>query len=203
MTFSIQLEIEERFDGKRWQVCSAAAPASTVLLSWRVTPEPVDAGVPEPVARCLANALLRLGDVYFGGDESEAGVGEAPVASIELRGGLRRHVLQLFCADEANAVLPAFDSAVHPWTRNAQWLLVSRRLVGRQGVDEGLKELVQRLYREGKLPPLWPKGVAAIVQAAVDGDGAGCSFEDEEARERFLAAMGEAAAEAGIILTTR
>ena len=64
----IVLDIRDEFDRLAWQIAQPIQSAPTVLVTWTVTPEPVDAGMPMRVAEPFSDALAALGPVLFAGD---------------------------------------------------------------------------------------------------------------------------------------
>lgn len=165
---SAVIEVRRNFDPVRWQV---AAPTSdsgaTLLLTWTAQPQSLDAGVPLPVRTVLAQALCAVGACWFAGDAG----GELPVATLTLRRKLERRQVPVFRADRPAELLPAFESGAHDWSMGAQWIVVGER---DGGSDEPFVGLLKRLFEDWTLPQAWPREVAVIVQAGVDGDAAGC-----------------------------
>jgi hypothetical protein len=132
--------------------------------------------------------------VLYGGDPGNQAAPE--IAIIPLRRGMKRHRLSLFRALRAAELLPAFDSAVHDWAMNAQWLIVADRATAGE-IQQNVHEVARILYEEWRLPEGWPAGVSMIVQAAVDGDGAGCYCADPGVEGQFIAALRAAASGQG------
>ena len=180
----IVLDIRDEFDRLAWQIAQPIQSASTVLVTWTVTPEPVDAGMPMRVAEPFSDALAALGAVLFAGDPDHQ-TSVAAIRTIPLRRGLRRHDLFLFRASTGIQVLPAFSSGRHDWSMGAQWLVVIDRAAA---VDTDLGALVKQLF-EDSFPQRWPGALRVIIQAAVEGDGAACHCRDHAVRDELIGAM--------------
>lgn len=173
----IQLEILQRYDATMWQVAEPIhQPGLSFILTWTVTPHPADAGVPAPIARILAEALISFGSVYFGGEPAP----DEQAARVRVRRGLFSDTIAVVAAQSVDSVMPAFSCARHDWSQNAQWLIVTDKTSSPLPADI-LSHLVRGLYQDWDLPQTLPPGVAVIVQAAVDGDGA--AFHCAHARE--------------------
>ena len=187
-----QIRLFREYDAAKWQVLPALPhPAVSFLFTWTVVPAPIDAGVPEPVATMLANALSSIGIVYFGADPGA----ENEVAQVAVRRQLRSESISVVASRSVDAILPAFSSARHDWSQNAQWLVVSEE--GRaQPRTDWLAPLIRELYRDWSLSAIPPK-VSLVVQAAVDGDGAACHCKDASTAERLIECLRAGAEAAG------
>ena len=54
------IELRRRFDSGNWQIAARGPEAEpTLLVTWQVEPEPVDAGVPPLIQTVLAEAPVR------------------------------------------------------------------------------------------------------------------------------------------------
>jgi hypothetical protein len=134
-----------------------------------------------------------LGTVFYAAD-AEAETAATKIAEVRVRSGLRRRLLTLFRAQSENEVLSAFESGIHNWSLNAQWLMVT----GPAALAfDRLEALTQTLYQEWRLPDPWPDGVLLIVQAGVDGDAAICHCLNRHIDERFCSLLGDSAKTAG------
>jgi hypothetical protein len=191
---AVILEILHQFDPAIWQTKSQTSTGTSVLITWTVAPPPIDAGIPLCVARVFAEALCSFGAVIYAGDDKDENFRCA--VDVVVRRGLRRLRLVLFCANSPAQLLPAFTSARHDWSMNAQWLVVTDSTTKENGVIA----VVKTLYEDWILPDQWPPGVIMIVQAAVDGDGAACFSANKSVEERFLQALGGSARAAGMEL---
>ena len=192
---AITLELLHRFDPVLWQTAPALPPpSSTVLLTWKVMPPPVDAGIPEVIAQVFAEALCSIGPVIYAGDDRDRDF--RLKEDVTARRGLRRLRLALYRAASVAEVLPAFSDARHDWSMNAQWLVV----VDSAGVANRIGEVLRELYQDWRLPEQWPVGVAMIIQAAVDGDGAACHSAGRAVEDRFVRTLGLSAKAAGFDL---
>ena len=191
---AVILDIFHRFDPANWQTSRPTSTGTAVLITWTVAPAPVDAGIPVCVARVIAEALCSLGAVIYAGDDKDERFRCA--ADVVIWRGLRRFKLALFCASSAVQLLPAFTSAMHDWSMNAQWLVVTDSTT----VENGVIAVVKTLYEDWTLPDQWPPGVIMIVQAAVDGDGAACFSANKSTDERFVQALGGSARATGMEL---
>jgi hypothetical protein len=192
---AITLELLHRFDPVQWQTAPALPPpGSSVLFTWKVEPPPEDAGIPEVIAQVFAEALCSIGPVIYAGDDSDADF--RLKEDVTVRRGLSQLHLALFRATSVAELLPAFSDARHDWSMNAQWLVA----VDSAEVAGGIGGVVRELYQEWRLPEPWPVGVAMIVQAAVDGDGAACYSVGRAVEERFVRALELSAKAAGFEL---
>ena len=188
------LDVLRQFDRTIWQIANPASAGGVVLLSWTVTPPPVDAGVPACVARVIAETLCSVGVVTYAGDDKDEDFRWKE--EVVIRRALHRCKLALFSASSTVEVLPAFTSALHDWSMNAQWLVVTDRATRKTGIVG----VVKALYEDWKLPDPWPDGLVMIVQAAVDGDGAACFSANQSVEERFMQALSDVAGKAIIEL---
>lgn len=191
---AVSLDIFHQFDAAMWHTTPAGSAGCSLLFTWTLTPPPVDGGMPQSVARMFGGALCSIGPVVYAGDDEGADSRCSEEAVI--RRGLRRFKLALFRAGSAEQVLPAFTSGRHNWSMNAQWLVV----LDSPAVLNHMLAVVKTLYEDWRLPDRWPSGVAMIVQAAVDGDGAACFSANKAVEERFVRALGESAGAAGVAL---
>ncbi len=181
----VTLEVREQFDAKVWQTAEPRGVGWAGLLTWEVTQAPVDGGIPDEVARVFAAALCETGRVVYAGD------GDA-----QARRTWQRNTETMFIADSVEEVLPAFNSGMHDWSMNAQWLVIMDAAADPGAVlDAGKK-----LYEDWTLPSGWPSGVKMIVQAAVDGDGAACYCADQSIKRSFLVSLRRHAERAGMEL---
>jgi len=193
------LTLSLQFDPGRWHVVEPPqAPGAGFLFGWTVTPDPVDAGIPQPVARVLAEAAVSIGTVFFGGDADPYG----EKGSQQIR--FRRHwwrssELTVYRATSVETVLPAFDSARHDWSMNAQWLVVSDS----SGLTPETATVLKTLYANWTLPDPWPAGIRMIIQSAIDGDAAACYVQDPAAQESFIKAVHQSAVTAGMTVLRR
>jgi hypothetical protein len=184
LTVAITLELLHHFDAVLWRTAPAlSSPASTVLVTWTVIPPSVDAGIPEVIAAVFAEALCSIGPVIYAGDDSESDfrLKEQVIVSR----GLRQVRLALFRAVSVANLLPAFSEPRHDWSMNAQWLVVVDSLE----TTQDLGTLFRELFGDWRLPERFPPGVAMIVQAAVDGDGAACHSVSRAVEERFVSTL--------------
>jgi hypothetical protein len=191
----LSLEARHHFDPTLWKsIPLLAAPASTLLVTWTLEPEPVDGGMPPSVQAPFASALCALGIVFYAAD-AEAETAATKIAEVQVRSGLRRRLLMLFRAQSESEVLPAFESGTHDWSLNAQWLMVADPAVFQ--ATQQLDALTRTLYQERRLPDPWPEGVLLIVQAGVDGDAAICHCQNRHIDERFCSLLGDSARAVG------
>ena len=190
----LTLEIRHHFDPTQWQsVPLPPTPATSLLVTWTLDSPPIDGGMPPIVQSLFSAALCSLGTVFYAAD-SEAESAATLFAEIQIRQALRRRLLMLFRAQSPSEVLPAFESGLHNWSMNAQWLIV----IAPSPLElDTLEPLARTLYQDWRLPTPWPAGVLLIVQAAVDGDAAICHCQDRQVAERLSDALAHAATHAG------
>ena len=164
-------------------------------MTWTLDPEPADAGMPLGVQLPFAHALYGLGSVFYAADEDTPAT---PITKISVRRHLRRHLLKLFRASSPHEVLPAFESAFHNWSLNAQWLFITNP----SSVDlADLEALTRTLYQDWLLPSPWPVSLLLVVQSGVDGDAAICHCKDTQIDAQFRATLRVAASESGTRFT--
>jgi hypothetical protein len=185
------IEVRKHFDPTRWQVASDAHLASSFLVTWRVQPEPVDAGIPPGIRTVLAEALCAIGACWFPGDEGSG----APVATVRLHRQLGSRKTLIFRADDGSQLLPAFESGAHDWSMAAQWIVVGP---GDDRSNDRMVAVLKTLLEDWKLPDDWPSDVSAIIQAGVDGDAAGCHCRTRDIEERLRDALRRCAPAHGI-----
>jgi hypothetical protein len=191
---SAVIELRRHFDSTAWQIAShLARPGSTLLITWTVEPEPVDAGIPPTVRTVLAEALCDLGPCWFAGDEEPGAT-----ATLLLRRKLASRRAFIFRADRPDELLPAFESGAHDWSMAAQWIVVAAR----DRADAEPADLVRSLLENWKIPAAWPAAVLAIIQAGADGDAAGCHFRTMEIEQEMRAAVERRANARGIAIRT-
>jgi hypothetical protein len=193
---SAVIEIRRHFDSTAWQVASVStASGSTLLLTWTVEPEPVDAGIPAAIRPVLAEALCGLGPCWFAGDEGSG----APVAMLPLRRKLLRRQAPIFRVERASDLWPAFESGTFDWSMAAQWIVVGAKA---GGDSDRILEVLRSLLEEWKLPVAWPEGVSAIIQAGVDGDAAGCHCPTRDLERELLESLERRAMANGVGIRT-
>ncbi len=178
----LSIEVRHHFDPTLWKSAPLPPkPASTLLVTWTLHPEPVDGGMPPIVQSLFSAAVCALGTVYYAAD-AEAQTVATQIVEIQVRQSLRRHLITLFRAQSPNQVLPAFESGLHNWSLNAQWLLVT----GPSPLPlDALEPLARTLYQDWHLPTPWPEDVLIIVQSGVDGDAAICHCRGSQIAEKL------------------
>jgi hypothetical protein len=193
---AIVLDIVHQFDPALWMATPRRSAGAVLLLTWTLTPQEPDAGIPDVIASVFAEALCSIGPVVYAGDGEDETGGPSRIARVMIRRGFRRHELAVFHADSPAQLLPAFESATHNWSMNAQWLVVCRA----PAMHEELEGVLEALYGDWALPEPWPQSVALIVQSAVDGDGAVCYSADETVEASFVMALGQSVRAANVEL---
>lgn len=179
------IELRRRFDRAAWQLApSAPAGTPTVLLTWTVEPEPIDGGIPTIIQTAVAEALCHVGPCWFAADADEHGA--APIATLGLWRGLSRRRALIFRAERAAEVRAAFESGSHAWALGAQWIIVGSRNLPS---SDRILDVLRSVLRAWRLPRDWPPDVAAIIQAGVDGDGAGCRCRTPEIEQELRGAL--------------
>src|SRR4051812_33169359 len=185
------IELKRRFDPRDWQIAARSPEAApTLLVTWQVEPEPVDAGVPPLIQTVLAEALCGIGPCWFAGDPDRG----TPVATLSLRRGLSRRQAMIFRAERSAELLPAFESGAHDWSMAAQWIVVTSSHFRRDDV----LPLIETLLVDWKLPAEWPEEVPLIVQAGADGDAAGCHCRTPQIADNLNGALRRSAAAHGV-----
>lgn len=190
------IEVRRHFDATAWQVASSGGSSgSTLLVTWSVEPEPVDAGVPPAIRMVLAEALSALGPCWFAGDE-DVGI---PVATLLVSRGLSWQKTFVFRADRPQDLHAAFESGTHNWSMGAQWLVVGS---AHSTSNDGVVGVIRTLLEDWNLPKRWPAEVSAIIQAGVDGDAAGCHCRTQEIEGELRKALELSATAYGVVFRT-
>jgi hypothetical protein len=188
--------------GARWQLGALPPAVGTLtLLGWRLEPEPVDAGVPPPVAKVLARALTAVARVTFpsssAGRPATAGwTARGGEWLCALGGGVRGRLAAaaqqrpaepvLLSTREPETVLQLFDDPVYPWWLQGQVALLSAPAHALPPPDRiSLTALLSDDWA-GQAAAL---GVEGAVRPGVDGDVAGIWSRDALFADRILAIL--------------
>jgi hypothetical protein len=124
------------------------------LIGWRVVPEQVDAGVPEPVARLIASALVSHSRVTFA----------------------ERPTLSLVHTTDAGAAQRLFDSEGFDWTMGAQVVFLSAPSAPPPAVSEAH---MRAAFDGAQFDGIAGTGATGLLLPGVDGDVAGLyAFSD-------------------------
>lgn len=146
---SVTIELNREFDRGRWQIAGRRAERGpTLLMTWQLETAPVDAGIPPQVQTVLAEALCSLGFCCFAGDPGSG----TSIGPLTLRRGLSRRRTEIFRAETAAYLLPAFDSGAHDWSMAAQWIVASAPGTGADTV----LALMKAYWTSGNCPPSGP-----------------------------------------------
>lgn len=172
--------VERRYDAAVWEVPPADGSGRHALVRWEVEPDPVDAGPPPEVARRLARAFAADGPALYADAQARASVGR-----VRLPGPLAGHA-PIARAEDADALLRAFDAGGHDWTQGAQWIVL---LDPGGEADAAVLAFVEALFRDWSPPARWPPAVRGAVKAGVDGDAAGIVARDRAGLDRMEAAL--------------
>jgi hypothetical protein len=135
---------------RRWELPLVPSPVQSCLVGWRIAPISTDAGVPDGVARILANTLVKHALVTF------------PTRT----GGRVRFVH----ASHADDVRRAFDTEYFDWTQRGQVMFLSPPDSPPPKISESHLDIAQDGAR---LHTLAGMGVTGVVLPGVDGDVAG------------------------------
>lgn len=152
-------------------------PGRTLMVTWTIDPEPVDAGVPMPLQTLLATWLTGQGLVAFPNRLSLLGRVEWTVATKP---------------GEAAAL---FDIADFPW-----WTGTQAALISSEAPDQDLltRAMAKHLIGDAWVTAVGTGGCHAVVRAGIDGDALCMAFVDGAARISAVAALAALAAQAGI-----
>ena len=176
--------------GAHWQLGPLPyASGRMMLIGWRQTPAPADAGVPDNIAAVLARALTAVARVTFPTScKTVVPLGEW----VPLDGDLARRVgddglmgrvssivsdvpsaIDLLSTLRPETAAQAFDDAGFPWWLQGQVLILSSARSAAPDIDHAT---LLSLLTDG-----WPKramelekhGILGVVRPGVDGDVAG------------------------------
>jgi hypothetical protein len=145
-----------------WELPISAAAVSLTLLGWVVRPDPVDAGVPAPVANLLADLLVRFATVSYFSGELDAGV---------LGRLLSRGAPACVChSRDAQTIAELFRDDYFHWSQKAQAAFLSPpdsapphlRI---QDLEDALAGRNYASFRS--------RDIVALIIPGVDGDVAG------------------------------
>jgi hypothetical protein len=153
------------------------------LLGWLVRPEPIDAGVPEPVVSLLSEALAASASVSFFSGKPRTGL----LSRLLPR---RKEADANVChATHAESIAQLFDDAHFVWSQRAQAAFLSTQQ--RASHSLRLQDLEDALAGRG-YESFRNRGVAALLVPGVDGDVAGFYALDAEIGRRMRASLYEA-----------
>ena len=178
----------------RWEIPDAGDP---LLIGWRVSPQPADAGVPSEVADALARGLCAIGTVAW--FTAEPRVGEAVVStqSERLFESLRRsRTLSLVKSRDPKRAVTLFDAPGTDWTLRGQATFVSRDF----SEDTAFEPFFNVAGDPGSnsMDTLREIGVEAILLPGVDGDIAGLYSLDSDKGDDFVRGARSAGAEVSV-----
>jgi hypothetical protein len=146
------------------------------MVGWRVSPEPVDEGVPAEVRSVIAEALVALGTVAFLSsrrDLVESRTHTITAASIRERtravvsGAPAR--LELATTDDPGTVQALFEDPAYPWTMRGQVVLLGRSLDPARIDWTFMEALLNDQWRQ-LTEQLISAGVEGVLRPGVDGD---------------------------------
>lgn len=195
----------------RWELDALTqAPGILSLLGWRCHPPAADAGVPSPVAACLACALTRVCRLSFptsrvvGAPLGEAwtpvpgGLGHAlETPGLRAWSGHRGSPGWLLSTTDSRAAAGLFDDPGFPWWLRGQAAVASARDGPPPAVEPAaVLALLDDVAPDTKA--LTAAGVSALLRPGVDGDVAGLLALSEAADRALLQALAQAAREAGL-----
>ncbi|NML15103.1 hypothetical protein [Azohydromonas caseinilytica] len=183
-----------------WQLGNLQESLALVsLIGWAQYPPPVDAGVPDPVAAALAEALTVVGQVVFPWALSEgaiAGVIHAQRLTPPGWGTSLIFRLKHFPCDTAllftrdpQAAQHLFHSVGFPWTQQGQIVLVLNTqaafpALGMEQIDKLTSE-----YWATQVATLKIHGIVAALRPGVDGDVAAFLALNEDVAAIFQQAL--------------
>ena len=160
---------------QRWELPAPLSKSvEQVIIGWSVSPTPVDAGLPEPVANVLSNALVR----HF-------------LVTYPTNKGRR---ISFVHAREREGVRSAFDDAYFDWSQKQQCLFLSPTQAPPPELSEN--DLI-RVLQSKTLYELTDLGVNGLVLPGVDGDVAGIYTFTQDLQHQLLGDIGAACDEAG------
>src|SRR5215472_11759189 len=93
---AVTLELLHEFDSVLWRTAAPRSAGSMLLLTWHITPQPPDAGMPSGVREVFAEALCSMGEIVYAGDDQDDDVRCSE--KLRVRRGFRHLTLNLFKA---------------------------------------------------------------------------------------------------------
>jgi hypothetical protein len=198
----ISVVISTQWDAATRQTADLApASASGVLMEWDIDPPPIDAAVPDVIARPIAAALTSLGQVAF----RWSGKPTWPATQAQIITAPERTVLQraiesmnhtwpadVVVTRSLNVAMKLFD---FDWDAQGQAVLVLGPSADE--TDPVLARLARaRTWRDFVLTP----PVVALVTPIVDGGGVVIAAASAQGRTRIIEAMAAAFRTAGIAI---
>lgn len=161
----------------RWELpVAVSAGLRRCLIGWQTSPPPVDAGIPEDVARLLASTLVSHALVTF-----------------PTRTG--RRGFSFVHASRADDAQRAFNAEYFNWSQRGQVIFLSLA----EAPPPALSEEHLRLATDGEsLHKLAGAGVTGVVLPGVDGDVAGIYTFTYNLRGELLAGLRAACERAGV-----
>lgn len=175
--------------GSHWQLGPLPpAKGRMLLIGWRLTPRPVDDGVPDDVGAILTRALTSIARVSFPVSEMTRGASkEWSHGDVQLRslgdGGLIEHIKSAFnhaptsttllSTRAAQAAARMFDDGGYPWHLQGQATVLSLRDAAPPDIDrQSLLSLIADDWAQ-QLAQLQCSGIVGGLRPGVDGDVAG------------------------------
>jgi hypothetical protein len=175
MTDRVEFFIAENPRSSDWKLDLPAVCGVCSLLGWRVRPEPVDSGVPPPVAAMLCRVLCDSATVSFiSGDSSAPPFSLVSTNTPAIASGL-------------------FEEAKYPWTQQGQMVLLSAR--GASPPNLSPREVRAVMERDPEIAQ--QAGFMGALLPGVDGDVAGLWVFDAAAKQSLIDAMRTQCAAAG------
>ena len=157
-----------QFTGAEWQLPTDVRCAERLLVGWRFTPEPIEAGPPRAVAILLVGALARHGTLSFAAAVHPRASGTLLAGKPWLRSDFVWHT----SASSEEAVAGIFFADFFSWNLRGQVVCL-----GKAGAHLELSERFLQLTSDPSLfGELEGMGVQGILLPGVDGDVAGLYF---------------------------
>lgn len=170
----VLLACRDQFD-QRWELpIPLAKSVQQALIGWSVSPAPVDAGLPEPVAHVLSNAVLK----HF-------------LVTFPTRQGRQ---ISFVHSRDSGSIRSAFEDDYFDWTQKHQCLFLSPIEAPPPQISQSDLMLVRRGESMDEISRV---GVKGLVLPGVDGDVAGIYTFSPDLQARLLGDIGDACNEAG------
>ncbi len=191
-----------------------AAVGRVMLVGWRVTPPPCDAGVPAVIAAVLARALTSVARVTFAGTVADppptaswTPCGADLIRVLNAGGYLERigrviksasAAVTLVSTRSPETAIRLFEEPNYPWWLQGQVALLSEPDAPPPDIDRQRFLALLGDDWAARAAALAVTGFRGILRPGVDGDLAGILSLSEESERELLTALERAAGQAGL-----
>jgi hypothetical protein len=189
-----------------WQLGqTATVRGNFALIGWRISPTPIDGGMPGAVAEILARTMVSATQVIFpssyatGNSASEwKSVGDDSICVLKEESLIKRALnslsdipskITLLSTRQIEKVIGLFDDAAYPWWMQGQVALLSEPEKTTPKIDrQTFLSLFESDWMQQALE-LQSIGIQGVLRPGTDGDTAGFLFVRETFRNVFLTSL--------------